>query len=113
MQDKRVVTDFRLLNVRIAKNNLAYLLVRDTFLVLGNYKCEVLSILDLKDTFHSFRVSEDSKTYCSILTYFGAHHIYQRMPMGLNISPSTWQSYINAVLECLQSRKYCEAIMND
>ena len=35
-KDKRVVTDFRHLNVRIAKNNLAYPLVRDTFLVLGN-----------------------------------------------------------------------------
>ena len=35
-KDKRVVTDFRQLNVRIAKNNLAYPLVRDTFLVLGN-----------------------------------------------------------------------------
>ena len=29
--DKRVVTDFIHLNVRIAKNNLAYPLVRDTF----------------------------------------------------------------------------------
>ena len=52
-QDKRVVTDFRHLNVKIAKNNLAYPLVRDTFSVLGNSKCEVLSVLDLKDTFHS------------------------------------------------------------
>ena len=34
------------------------------------------------------------------------------MPMGLNISPSIWQSYINAILDCLQSRKYCEAIMD-
>ena len=34
------------------------------------------------------------------------------MPVGLNISPSIWQSYINAILECLQSRKYCEAIMD-
>ena len=40
-QDKRVITDFRHLNVRIAKNNLAYPLVRDTFSVLGNSKCEV------------------------------------------------------------------------
>ena len=39
--------------------------------------------------------------------------MYQRMPMGLNISPSIWQSYINAILDCLQSRKYCEAIMDD
>ena len=48
-KDKRVVTHFRHLNVRIAKNNLAYPLVRDTFSVLGNSKCEVLSVLDLKD----------------------------------------------------------------
>ena len=33
--------------------------------------------------------------------------------MGLNISPSIWHSYINMILDCLQSRKYCEAIMND
>ena len=32
--------------------------------------------------------------------------------MGLNISPSIWQSYINAILDCLQSRKHCEAIMD-
>ena len=32
-KDKRVVTDFRHLNVRIAKNNLAYPLVRDRFSV--------------------------------------------------------------------------------
>ena len=33
--------------------------------------------------------------------------------MGLNISPSIWQSYINAILDCLQSIKYCEAIMDN
>ena len=33
--------------------------------------------------------------------------------MEFNISPSTWQSYINAILEYLQSRKYCKATMDD
>ena len=28
-------------------------------------------------------------------------------------SPVVWQSYINAILSCLLSRKYCEAIMDD
>ena len=113
-KDKRVVTDFRHLNMRIAKNNLAYPLVRDTFSVLGNFKCKVLSVLDLKDTFHSLRLSENSKRYCGILPYFGSSsYLYRRMPMGLNISPFIWQSYINAILDCLQSRKYCEAIMDD
>ena len=35
------------------------------------------------------------------------------MPMALNISPPIWQSYINAILDCLQSKKYCEAIMDN
>ena len=52
-QDKRVVTDFRHLNIRIEKNNLSYPLARDTFSVLGISKWEVLSVLDLKDTFYS------------------------------------------------------------
>ena len=88
-KDKRVVMDFRHLNVRVAKNNLAYPLVRDTFSVLGNLKCEVLSVLDLKDAFHSLRLSENSRKYCGILPYFGSSsYLYQRMPMGSNISPS-------------------------
>ena len=33
--------------------------------------------------------------------------------MGLNVSPPIWQTYINAILNSLQSRKYCEAIMDD
>ena len=54
------------------------------------------------------------KRFCCILPYFGSSsYLYQRMPMGLNISPSIWQSYINAISDCLQSRKYCEAIMDD
>ena len=113
-KDKAVVTDFRHLNVRIAKNNWAYPLLKDTFSVLGSFGCEVLSVLDLKDAFHSLRLSENSKKYCGILPYFGStSYLYQRMPMGLNISPLIWQSYINAILDCLQSKKYFEAIMDD
>ena len=98
MQDKRVVTDFRHVNVRIVKNNLAYLLISDTFSVLGNPKCEVLLVLDLKDAFHSLWLSEDSKRYCGIFLYFwSASYLYQRMPRRLTISPSIWQSYINAI----------------
>ena len=101
-KDKKVVTDFRHLNIRIAKNNLAFPLVRDTFSVLGKSKY---------DTFHSLRLSENSKRYCGILPYFGSSsYLYQRMPLGLNISPSICQSYINAILDYLQSKKYCEAI---
>ena len=93
---------------------MAYPLVRDTFSVLGSSKCKVLLVLDLKDAFHSLRLLENSKKYCGILPYSGStSYLYQRMPMGLNISPSIWQSYINTILDCLKSWKYCEAIMDD
>ena len=71
-KDKRVVTYFLHLNVRIAKNNLVYPLLKDTFSVLGSSKCEVWSVLDLKDTFHSLRPSEHSKKYGGKLPYFGS-----------------------------------------
>ena len=84
------------------------------FSILRSSKCEVLSVLDLKDVFHSLRLSENSNWYCGILPLFGSDsYLHQRMPMGLNISPSIWQSYINTILNCLQSKKYCEAIMDD
>ena len=93
-----MVTDFRHLNVRIAENNLAYPLLKDTFSVVGGSGCEVVSVLDLKDAFHSLRLSENSKRYCEILPYFSSTpYLYQRMPMGLNISHLFWQSYINVI----------------
>ena len=50
------------------------------------------SVLNLKDAFHSLRLSEKSKKYCGILPYFGsASYLFQRMPMGLNVSPLIWQ----------------------
>ena len=58
-KDKRVVTDFRHLNIRIAKKNLAYPVLKDTFSLLGSSRCTVLSVLDLEDAFHSLRLLEN------------------------------------------------------
>ena len=84
----------------MAKINLAYPSLKVTFSGVGSSRCEILSVLDLKDAFHLLRLSENSKRYCGILPYFGsASYLYQRMPMGLNISPSILQSYINTILQ--------------
>ena len=66
LKDKRVVTDFRHFNIRIAKTNLAYPLLKGTFSALCSSWCKVLSVLDLKDAFHSLRLSDNSKQYCGI-----------------------------------------------
>ena len=87
--DKRVITDFRHLNMRIAKNNLAYPLLKDTFSLLGSSKCQVMSVLDLKDAFHSLRLSEKSQKYCGILPYFGsASYLYQMDAYGIKCFPT-------------------------
>ena len=70
--------------------------------------------MNLKDAFQSPTITEESKKYYRILPYFGSvSYLNQRMPMGQNISRAIGQSYINAILNCLHSRKYCEVIMND
>ena len=82
-QDKRVVTDFRHLNMCIANTNSAYPLLKDTITLWGSSRCEVLSVLDLKDAFHSLKLTENSKRYCGILPYFGsASYLYQRKANG-------------------------------
>ena len=86
---RKVTQDFRHLNIRIIKKNLAYSLLKDMFSVLGSSRCKVLSAPDLKDAFHSLRLSEHYKRNCGILPYCGSTpYLYQRMPVGLNISPS-------------------------
>ena len=60
--------------------------------------------------------SNYQKIHRSIVEYF--HNLVVHLTcisrfLGLNISPSIWQSYINVILDCLQSKKYCKAIMHD
>ena len=104
-KDKRVVTDFRHLNTKIANNNLAYPLLKDVLLVLGSSKCAV--------SFRFKRWVQRNIVGYSLTLVVHPSYLYQRIPIGINISPSIWQSYINVILNCLQSKKYCEAIMDD
>ena len=58
---KRIITGFRFLNSRVQRVNLAFLLIRNMFAILGCLKCECLSVLDLKDAYHTVKLSENSK----------------------------------------------------
>ena len=82
-KDKKSSDRLQTSKCKNSKNSLVYPLLKDMFSVLGRSKCEVLSVLDLKDTFHSLRLSEHSKKYCGILPYFGStSYLYQRIPTG-------------------------------
>ena len=113
-QDKRVVADFRHLNIRIAKNNLAFLLVRDMFSVLGNSKCEVLLVLDFERCIPFIKIFGRFKEISWYITTFQKCIIY----VSNNAYGFKYFTFNLAILykcnpECLQSRKHCKAIMDD
>ena len=70
-QDKRVVTDFRHLNVRIAKNNLVYPLVRETFLSFREF--EVCSSFSVRIKRH-IPIIMTFKRFKKILQYITIFH---------------------------------------
>ena len=70
--DKRPFVDFRLLNTRILRRNTSIPLMSDLLGILGNSECEVVSCVDIKDAYHSIKLTEKSKEYCGILPYFGS-----------------------------------------
>ena len=110
----RIVTDFRHLNSRLVKLNPSVPLVRDAIQQLGASEAEVLSVVDLKDAFHSLRFDKDSMKYVGITPYYGSRtYIYQRLGMGLSVSPAIWQNFITMVLGEITNRKNHMAIMDD
>ena len=69
-EDKKTATDFRHFKVRTEKNNFPFSLLKDTFLMLGTSRCEILSALDLKDAFHSLgflKIPKDSEKFYHML----------------------------------------------
>ncbi|MDA8030354.1 MAG: reverse transcriptase domain-containing protein, partial [Alphaproteobacteria bacterium] len=113
-KDKRPVVDFRLLNTRILRRNTSIPLMSDVLSILGNSECEVVSCVDIKDAYHSIRLTEMSKEYCGILPYFGSPiYRYEVLPMGIACAPQIWMDYITLILSELEDKKKYIAIMDD
>ena len=111
----RIVTDFRHLNSRLVTLQPSIPLVRDAIQILGASGCEILSLADLRDAYHTLRLSERSKKFCGITLYYGSDsYLYQRLGMGLSVSPAIWKNFIQKVLqEIPDHRKNHLAIMDD
>ena len=89
--DKRSVVDFPLLNMRILRRNTSIPLMKDVLSILGNFKCEVMSCLDIKDAYYSIPLTEKSKEYCGAFPYFGSPiYQYEVLPMGIACVPQPW-----------------------
>ena len=111
----RIVTDFRHLNSRLVTLQPSIPLVRDAIQILRSSGSEVLSLADLRDAYHTLRPSKRSQKFCGITPYYGSHsYLYQRLGMGLSVSPAIWQNFIQRVLQEIPNyRKNHLTIMDD
>ena len=81
---------------------------------MGYSKCEVVSCVDIKDAYHSIKLTEKSKEYCGILPYFGSPiYRYEVLPMGIACAPQIWMDYITLIMAELEHKNKYIAIMDD
>ena len=70
-------------------------LFRDCLEAIGASKCEVMSVLDLRDAYHTLPLAEESQKYCGLTPYYGSPtYVYLRMGMGMSCSPALWQQFV-------------------
>ena len=67
----RVVTDFRVLNERLVRVNYAFPIMHDCLEAIDTSKCEVMSILNLRDAYHTLPLAEELQKYCGLTPYYG------------------------------------------
>ena len=110
----RVVTDFRVLNERLVRINHAFPLVRDCLDAIGSSDCEVFTVIDLRDAYHTLRLAKESQKFCGITPYYGAptYH-YLRMGMGMSCSPGIWGQFADFIQQQLPNKDRYRIIMDD
>ena len=112
----QVCCDFHTLNEKLVKINHAFPLVRDCIEQLGRKKCHYLSMINLRDAFHTLRLVLSSQKYCSITPYYGSptHH-YLCMGMGVSVNPQIWQQFVDLIFQdnLIKCKKKFDVIMDD
>ena len=89
-------------------------LVRDCIEQLGRKKCHYLSIIDLRDAFHTLQLALSSQKYCGITPYYGSP-TYHYLRMGMSVSPQIWQQFIDLVFQddLIKREQSFDVIMDD
>ena len=68
----RVVTDFRVLNECLVRIDHTFLLMRDCLGAIGNSECQVFTVIDLRDEYHTLRLAKESQKFCGIILFYGS-----------------------------------------
>ena len=109
----KTVVARHILNEKLVKSNHAFPLVREQ---LGRKKCHYLSMIDLRDAFHTLQLALSSQKYCGITPYYGSptYH-YLCMGMGMSVSPQIWQQFVDLVFQddLIKRKLNFDVIMDD
>ena len=110
----RVCSDFCILNEKLVKINHAFPL--DCIEQLGRKRYHYLSMIDLRDAFHTLQLALSSQKYCNITPYYGlpTYH-YLHMGMGMSVSPQIWQQFADLVFQddLIKHKQNFDVIMDD
>ena len=73
-----------------------------------------MSVLDLRDVYHTLPLAEESQKYCGLTPYYGSPtYVYLRMGMGMSCSPALWQQFVHIIWEQLPNKERYKIIMDD
>ncbi len=105
--------DFKYLNSHLPDS---YPEIKHVLHKIGRHSSRVYSMLDLKHSFHSINLTEDSKQYTSCCASPGSPtYQYNKFSKRLNVSPSYFTSLMNDLLHELPPDicEYIDCIMDD
>ena len=103
-----------MLNESLVRVNHAFSIVCDFVEAIGTSKCEVMSVLDLRDAYHILSLAADSQKYCGITPYYGCPtYVYLRMGMCMSCSPALWQQFVHVIWEELPNKERYKIIMDN
>ena len=89
-------------------------MVRNAIQALGASESELISVIDLKNAYHSLKLATESPGFCGITPYHGSNmYHYERLGMGLSVSKAILQTIINKVPDEIPYSKHIIAIMDE
>ena len=73
-----------------------------------------MSVLDLRDAYHTLKLTNRSQKFCGITLYYGSPtYFYLRLGMGISASPAIWQQFVEHIIQELKYPDDYKIIMDD